>query len=170
MQPFKITYERTNQVPIIISVPHCGTGFPDDIKEEYRQDLIAHPDDTDWFVDQLYDFAPDMGMRMISATLSRWVVDLNRDPESKPLYTDGRLITGLCPVSSFKGEPLYKDEREAVHPDEVVRRLEAFYNPYHYALQTMLKEALAKFGKVLRGIAIASGEGCHLSTQTLFLT
>lgn len=149
MEPFKITYERTNQVPIIISVPHCGTGFPDDIKAEYRQELIARPDDTDWFVDRLYDFAPHMGMRMISATLSRWVVDLNRDPESKPLYTDGRLITGLCPVTNFKGENLYVDNRESVHPDEVARRVDAYYNPYHAALQNMLKECLAKFGKVL---------------------
>ncbi len=149
MEPFKITYERTNQVPIIISVPHCGTDFPDDIRGEYRENLIDRPDDTDWYVDQLYDFAPDMGMRMISATLSRWVIDLNRYPESKPLYTDGRLITGLCPVTSFKGEHLYIDERESVHPDEVQRRVEAFYNPYHTALQTLLDECLKKFGKVL---------------------
>ena len=149
MEPFKITYERTSQVPIIISVPHCGTAFPKDIAGEFRQDLIAQPDDTDWFVDQLYDFAPDMGIRMISATISRWVIDLNRDPQSKPLYTDGRLITGLCPVKSFKDESLYIDARESVHPDEVMRRVEEFYSPYHQALQTMLQEGLEKFGKIL---------------------
>jgi len=59
---------------------------------------MAPPTTHDWFVHQLYDFAPSMGMTLIAAKYSRWVVDLNRDPQSKPLYTDGRIITALCPT------------------------------------------------------------------------
>ena len=122
MLPYKIQLPTGEAIPIVISVPHCGTVFPDEIKSEFDQTLIARPDDTDWFVDQLYDFAPAMGMTMISATYSRWVIDLNRDPESKPLYTDGRIITGLCPVTNFLGQALYKDKRTEVAKTEIERR------------------------------------------------
>lgn len=123
--------------------------FPDDIRDDYKPELISNPDDTDWFVDQLYDFAPDIGMTMISAVYSRWVIDLNRDPDNKPLYTDGRIITALCPTTTFLGEPLYQDERKQVTDEEVKRRLELYYHPYHVQLQRLLDESVQKFGRVL---------------------
>ncbi len=149
MEVFRIDNETTGRVPIVISVPHSGTYIPDDLRGEFEDELIHTQDDADWFVDKLYDFAPRMGMRMIAATHSRWVIDLNRDPESKPLYTDGRIITGLCPVTDFQGSHLYRDKRAEVHPDEVTRRRESFYTPYHTALAEMLDESIRNFGKVL---------------------
>lgn len=86
---------------------------------------------------------------MITAKYSRWVIDLNRDPESKPLYTDGRIITALCPTTTFLGEPLYKDERMDVDNAEVQRRLENYYYPYHQKIQQLLDDCRTRFGKVL---------------------
>lgn len=149
MTPFRIHTPTSKQVPIVISVPHCGVQFPDELKDQYDQHLIQSPDDTDWFVDQLYDFAPSMGMTMISAIYSRWVIDLNRDPQSKPLYTDGRIITALCPTTTFAGEPLYKDKRWEVAATEVERRLKAYYWPYHQKIGEILTDLKARFGKVL---------------------
>jgi N-formylglutamate deformylase len=149
MLPYKITESIGSQVPILISVPHCGVAFPDELKNDYVSSLRAAPDDTDWFVDQLYDFAPSMGIAMITATYSRWVIDLNRDPDSKPLYTDGRIITGLCPTTNFLGEQLYNDKRTEVDHAEVKRRLETYYWPYHEKLNSLLSEIKKKFGKVL---------------------
>src|SRR5689334_9296647 len=148
MTPFQIHTPTSFRVPILVSVPHCGTLFPDEIKNEYNQDLIQAPDDTDWFVHQLYDFAPTMGITMIHAVYSRWVIDLNRDPQSKPLYTDGRIITELCPTTTFLGKPLYKDGRKQVDPEEVKRRLENYYQPYHQKVEELLQELKGKFGKV----------------------
>ncbi len=149
MSPYKIIPSESKEVPIIVSVPHCGISFPDEIKSEYKQLLTEAPDDTDWFVDQLYNFAPSLGITMITATYSRWVIDLNRDPESKPLYSDGRIITALCPTTTFLGEPLYNDERKEVEPNEVNRRLEKYYYPYHQKIQELLDDRKTKFGKVL---------------------
>ena len=137
------------EVPILISVPHCGTDFPDELIDQYNSNLIALPDDTDWFVHQLYDFAPAMGMTMIAAKYSRWVIDLNRDPQSKPLYTDGRIITALCPTTTFLGEPLYLDERKEIDTTEVDRRLEKCYRPYHRQVEENIIRLKKKFGKVL---------------------
>lgn len=141
--------EGKGEVPIIVSVPHCGIAFPDEIKDEYNQQLIPAPDDTDWFVHQLYDFVPAMGITMIHAEYSRWVIDLNRDPKSKPLYDDGRIITALCPTTDFLGNPLYKDGRKEVAQTEVHRRLEKYYIPYHEKIAELLDKRKRRFGKVL---------------------
>ena len=149
MLPFKFIQPAAPRVPVLVSIPHCGVQFPDEIKGDYNQKLIQAPEDTDWFVDQLYDFAPSLGMTMISAVHSRWVIDLNRDPESKPLYTDGRIITGLCPTTTFLGEALYHDRRDEVEKTEVERRLRAYYWPYHQKIKETLADLRSEFGRVL---------------------
>ncbi len=146
---YKVWEETEQKVPIILSVPHRGSVFPDEVKDQYKSSMISMPDDTDWFVDKLYDFAPAMGITMISANYSRWVIDLNRDPNSKPLYSDGRIITGLCPATNFLGESIYKDERAEVELPEVKRRVELYYKPYHQQLEKLIAETKKQFGKVL---------------------
>lgn len=149
MLPYTIFEPLTERVPILLSVPHCGIAFPEELQSDFKENLMAAPDDTDWFVHQLYDFAPAMGITMIHAEYSRWVVDLNRDPQSKPLYTDGRIITGLCPTTTFFGEALYADERSEVDQQEVNRRLALYYNPYHEKLNELVMDLKAQFGQVL---------------------
>lgn len=146
---FRTYRPSTPRVPMIVSIPHCGTDVPAEIRGEYVPGLIDAPDDTDWFVDRLYSFAPSLGITMITATLSRWVIDLNRDPESKPLYNDGRIITDLCPATTFLGEPIYRDHRNQVDPAEVKRRRELFFDPYHQKLQQFLTDLKSEFGTVL---------------------
>ena len=149
MSAFKVNIPKNQRVPILLSVPHCGTIIPDDLRNQYKSELIQKLDDTDWFVDQLYNFSLSMGITMISASYSRWVIDLNRDSQSKPLYTDGRVITGLCPTTNFLGVPIYKDQRKEVDSIEVTRRLETYYQPYHNKIQELLNDLKDEFGKVL---------------------
>ena len=134
-------------MPIVISIPHCGTAFPEDIQKNYDEGLIQSPDDTDWYVDRLYAFAADLGITTIKSVYSRWVIDLNRDPESKPLYDDGRIITALVPETTFAGQPLYKTN---VPDDEEIRnRISNYYAPYHHQLETILLELKEQFNKIL---------------------
>ena len=86
---------------------------------------------------------------MIHANYSRWVIDLNRDPESKPLYSDGRIITALCPTTTFFGDKIYNDERKEVGQQEVKRRVQHYYKPYHEKIAELIEERRQKFGKVL---------------------
>lgn len=160
MSAFNITEPQGNAVPIIVSMPHCGTDFPSDLRSQFKPELLEDLDDTDWFVQQLYDFAPSMGMTMIHAVYHRWVIDLNRDPRSKPLYNDGRLITGLCPTTDFRGENLYKDERPEVSEEEISERMEKYFSPYHNALNELIERMTARFGKVLLW-------DCHSIRQTV---
>ena len=149
MDPYRIHSPSISRVPILVSVPHCGTAFPDDIINEYDRALIEAPDDTDWFVDQLYSFAPSLGMTMISAIFSRWVIDLNRNPDSAPLYSDGRIITELCPTTTFLGQPLYIDGRKRVSQQEIERRKDLYFFPYHRKIESLLSALKQEFGTVL---------------------
>ncbi|HEX8040946.1 MAG TPA: N-formylglutamate amidohydrolase [Chryseosolibacter sp.] len=149
MDTYRIKLPAGRRVPVVVSVPHCGTAFPEEIKDDYRAELIKAPDDTDWFVDRLYGFAPSIGITMISAVLSRWVIDLNRSPADIPLYSDGRIITGLCPTTTFLGDPLYKDGRSKVEAEEIKRRTELYYRPYHAGLREILDDLKSEFGQVL---------------------
>ncbi|MBX2941103.1 MAG: N-formylglutamate amidohydrolase [Cyclobacteriaceae bacterium] len=149
MEPFKINIPNGPKVPILLSSPHSGVAFPEELKGEFIKEKINQPDDTDWFVDKLYDFAPSMGITTITAMYSRWVVDLNRNPESKPLYGDGRIITALCPTTDFFGNAIYKDNRNEVTQSEVKRRVEQYYTPYHRKIQELLTDLKNEFGKVL---------------------
>ncbi len=148
MNVYKITQPTVQRIPILLSIPHCGTAFPEDLAHDYKSEMLP-PDDTDWFVDELYHFAAAMGMTTIAANYSRWVIDLNRNPDSTPLYTDGRVITSLCTTSNFLGEPIYKDERTAVNAVEVERRKQLYFDPYQQKVQTLLDELKAEFGCVL---------------------
>ncbi|MGI4864535.1 MAG: N-formylglutamate amidohydrolase [Janthinobacterium lividum] len=148
MPLFDLIKPTLAQLPIVISVPHAGTEFPDDIRAELKPSVLP-PDDTDWLVNQLYDFAIELGIPMLCAQYSRWVIDLNRNPDSTPLYHDGRVLTGLCPATNFLGEPIYQDERPKVANEEIARRKTLYFEPYHQALQQLLDETQAQFGRVL---------------------
>jgi len=95
-------------------------------------------DDTDFFVHKIYDFVTEMGITLIYAHYSRWVIDLNRSPENKALYTDGRIITGLTPTTDFLGNPIYKSA--AVEPDyeEIERRKKRYFQPYYNKITALL--------------------------------
>jgi N-formylglutamate deformylase len=148
MSPFQIIEPTAPKVPIIISIPHCGTEFPDELINDYLPEQVASIDDTDWFLQDLNDFAASMGITVVYAKYSRWVIDLNRDPQSAPLYDDGRLITGLTTTTDFIGNPIYKAGKE---PDqaEVERRLKVYFWPYYQKLQQLLEDRKREFGKAL---------------------
>ena len=147
MNPFKIIPAAKSKVPIVVSVPHCGTVIPQEIQPAFKPGAIGFIDDTDWFVDKLYGFTQAMGITMIRAVYSRWVIDLNRPPGNQPLYRDGRIITGLVPITDFLGNSLYQSSL----PDtaEIDRRTDLYYHPYHQALEQLLQDTKEEFGQAL---------------------
>jgi N-formylglutamate deformylase len=117
--------------PLIVSVPHAGTIIPGDISGLVSLDLARR--DGDHHVDRLYAFAAELGATIVHSHISRTVIDLNRDPSGQSLYP-GRATTGLCPDTTFDGEPLYAAGTE---PDaaEIARRRSVWFDPYHAALR-----------------------------------
>lgn len=137
---------RAGDTPLLVNVPHAGTEVPDAIAARLTPAARVLPD-TDWFVDELYRFAYDMGASMQVARFSRYVVDLNRPPDDAALYP-GQAQIGLCPVRTFAGEEIYL---AGTAPDaaEQRRRVELFWRPYHDHLAAQLETIRARHGCVV---------------------
>lgn len=131
------------RTPLLVSVPHVGTRLPDDVKARLVERAQA-VEDTDWHLDQLYAFALELGAGLLVPVHSRFVVDLNRSPDNRPMYP-GANNTELCPTRFFTGDPLYL---EGMAPDEaeIARRLSTYWYPYHDALATELARLKAAHG------------------------
>lgn len=138
---------KGRRVPVIVSCPHVGTEIPIEVARDMDPSLVVNVPDTDWFVHELYGFAPDMGITLVHAGFSRFVVDLNRDPAGTKLYADGRPETALVPTVSFGGKPLYRGK--SPDDEEIARRKQRYFDPYHVALHAMLQGMRKEFKHVL---------------------
>ena len=121
--------------PLVVSFPHVGTQLPADQRHRYTERALQ-VEDTDWYLDRLYAFAADLGASLIVPRHSRYLIDLNRPSDNRPMYA-GQNNTELCPTRHFTGEPLY---REGFAPDEaeIRRRVAEYWQPYHDALREEL--------------------------------
>ena len=132
--------------PLLVSLPHDGSHIPAELAARMQPEARRAPD-TDWHVARLYGFARELGASMLVPSHSRYVVDLNRPPDDVSLYP-GQNTTGLCPIVRFSGDPVYLPGQEP-SPDEVRARVQAYWQPYHRALQEELARLLAAHGRVL---------------------
>jgi len=128
--------------PLIVSMPHSGEELgPFAARMTASALKIA---DTDWHLDKLYDFLADMDVTVIHAHYSRYVVDLNRNPSGESLYP-GQSVTELCPTTTFDHEPIYLPGEEPGEA-EVRSRVEAYWWPYHNALNAEIERVRHDFG------------------------
>jgi N-formylglutamate deformylase len=135
------------RVPLLISLPHDGTDLPAEIAARMTPEALAVPD-TDWHVHRLYaGLAETLGASLIRPRWSRYVVDLNRPPDDRSLYP-GLRTTGLVPLETFAGEPIWRDG-EAPDAAEVADRVERYWRPYHAALAAELERLRAAHGRAV---------------------
>ena len=152
--PFRRRVIQSPVSPVVLSVPHAGTS-----KVGFESAVAASLDirtDADLFVDWLYgvDEAGAAGGGgwpgpFVAATLSRFVCDMNRDPDDvspqavpehpRPDNADGRgfIWTVTTNGSAALAHPLSIDEwraRQAVHA------------AYHGAIAEALRVAKERFG------------------------
>ncbi|MGC1302763.1 MAG: N-formylglutamate deformylase [Caulobacteraceae bacterium] len=130
MNPSWLKIHR-GSAPLIVSIPHTGTEIPSGIEQRLVSSWLGRKD-ADWHIERLYDFAAELGATTVRTAISRTVIDVNRDPSGVSLYP-GQTTTGLCPIETFDGEPLY---REAQAPDEaeIATRRATWFAPFHAAL------------------------------------
>lgn len=133
--------------PLVISLPHVGTLLPEDLAPQLSAAARTLPD-TDWHVDQLYDFAFESGYTVLRALHSRYLIDLNRPPDDAPLYP-GSNTSSLCPTLDFAGEPIWAAGDMPVPAAEIAQRLRQYWEPYHAALAAQLAAARERHGHAL---------------------
>lgn len=136
---------QRGEAPLIVCFPHGGSEIPVDIEARLTSPWLGRKD-ADWHIAELYDFVRDMGTTTIHTAISRTVIDCNRDPSGASLYP-GMATTGLCPVETFDGEPLYA----ADPPDaaEIEKRRARWFEPYHAAISAELARLRAQHDQVV---------------------
>jgi N-formylglutamate deformylase len=137
---------QRGDAPVVVSLPHTGTAIPAELEAQLVSPWLARKD-ADWWVDDLYDFAPGLGITTVRTSISRTVIDVNRDPSGRSLYP-GSNTTDLCPTATFDNETLYLP---GFKPDanDVAQRLESWFVPYHAAILSELERLGATHPRVV---------------------
>lgn len=142
MELFRLHLPKTTTLPIVANLPHSGTYIPPDIERLFTASHRLSLPNTDWHLNQLYDFLPSLGITVLEATHSRYVIDLNRDRYAT-LF--GSFWSSLIPSATARGDRIYQTLPDLEHLES---RLEKYYEPYHQKLVSLLQFLRAKFKTV----------------------
>jgi len=132
--------------PLLVSMPHDGIIIPEPLAARMTPYARTTPD-TDWHMARLYDFAAELGASVLRPYHSRFVIDLNRSPDGKPLYP-GASNTELCPTRCFDESAIYLDG-EAPDDDEIAERRARYWQPYHDRIAATLADIKSRHGIAL---------------------
>ena len=154
--PVVVIEARSTRVPLVFDSPHSGSHYPDGLKTLVPLERIRRAEDA--FVDELFAAAPDYGATLIAATFPRLFLDPNRapqdfvgtdaigtfdmnlEPSEKARRGNGIVWTRLHGISSLYDSPLTAEE--------VMKRIEMYWRPYHRAVELALNRVHADFGRV----------------------
>jgi N-formylglutamate deformylase len=145
------------RTPVIVEVPHAGLNIPAALRADILADENALGRDADLHVDALYASAPEAGAALLTARLSRYVVDLNRAPDDIDLDTkEPRTAAAGSSRPAGPGQPRGVVWRVTTEGRPVLRRpldraalqqrLDAYHAPYHDVLRGELERTRARFG------------------------
>jgi len=143
---------------LVLDSPHSGVVYPPDFLYTCETSILRKAEDT--HVEKLYDFAPGLGAHWVEAQFPRSYLDANRntteldvslldEPWPYPVETDPavlskvRLGKGLIWRTTDDGVPIYE---RTLSVDEVIRRIEHCWNPYHAAVAGAIDAAHASHG------------------------
>lgn len=94
--------------PYIFSFPHSGVELCEEALNNLSDLGRRSLPNMDWHLNELYDFLYEYNVNIISTSMSRYVVDLNRELKkirlaslNKPLFTSEILGGGDLPSKTF---------------------------------------------------------------------
>jgi N-formylglutamate deformylase len=145
---FTVHEPRGRETPVVVEIPHAGTLVDPESLATLAAPARSIGQDADLYVDQLYARAPEFGATALVAHVSRYVCDLNRGEGD----VDGLAVQGAPSRSSPHGL-VWRSTTEnqpalvaPLTPQELERRLETFYRPYHRAFAALVERKRAIFG------------------------
>jgi len=145
--PFAVSAPRGTPIPLIAHVPHAATYVPDRVRRcivlsdaELRCEIARL---TDWHVDRLFSWVPDLGGEVFASTLARVAFDPERfrDDAREPMVAVGQGVVYAGTTLLDKLADITAEEREW--------RLVHWYDPYHEAFEARVTALLERFGRVL---------------------
>ncbi|MEL7350278.1 MAG: N-formylglutamate amidohydrolase [Cyanobacteria bacterium P01_A01_bin.116] len=130
------------ELPIVANLPHSGLQVPEHIAEHFTPEQLQSLPNSDWHLQELYQWLPALGVTMMQANYSRYVVDLNR--ALKPPFF-GSFWSAVVPEQTAFKKAIYTRKPS---PQAVRDRIDEYYTPYHQQLAALLNEKIAQFGRV----------------------
>jgi N-formylglutamate deformylase len=140
--PFLELEAQGPQLPIVASLPHSGTFVPEWLAPKFEPEQLEALWHSDWFLGELYDFLPSLGVHVIAATHSRYVADLNR-PEALAF---GDFWKAMVAEKTAGGRPVFRVRPTSA---ELARMRDEHHRPYHERLGALLDQMRARFGRVI---------------------
>lgn len=152
-----IVHPHRGPLPVLLSVPHSGRDYPDWLFDLARQGRAALRTLEDPLVDRLAWRALGRGAAAVIARAPRAAVDCNRaedeidpaaihvKPRARP-SPRARGGLGIVPSRTAAHGQLW---RQPIGREELERRLDEAYRPYHSALEAQLSLLLDRFGCAL---------------------
>lgn len=150
---FRLVRPRAREVPVVVEVPHASVALPEEVRASLLVGATTVRRDADSYVDELYRDAPSHGATLLTAAVSRYAVDLNRDEGDFDEWSvrgaeqrEREFPRGVIWRESGDGKaalrsPLTREEFDA--------RIERYYRPYHTALRDELATMRARHGRAL---------------------
>lgn len=143
-------------LPLVFDSPHSGTDYPADF--DFACDFSALEKAEDKYVDELFAAAPAHGAALLYAHFPRSYIDVNRcerdididlleDIWPEEIHPSPRSHAGIGLIRRLvrPGMPLYNRPLKAA---EIKARIEAYYRPYHAALEKLIEDAHYIHGQV----------------------
>lgn len=151
--PIQVCRPARSAIPVLVSVPHSGLWIPEEELALYAIDVSRLQRDGDLHVDRLYAQSAALGATVVSTSVSRFVVDLNRFPDDvSALSTRGASARseagyygdrGLIWAVTTHGTPIY---HQPLDPQIVAGRVATYWMPYHAALRAESTRLAEEFG------------------------
>lgn len=152
-----LTLPQERSTAAVFASPHSGCEYSWEFIRESALDEHTIRSSEDAFVDMLYEAAPQFGAPLLTASVPRAFVDLNRSAdELDPALIAGARQTGHNPrISSGLGviPRVVANAREIrqgkISMAEAQRRLDDYYHPYHNCLRGLMDDGHAMFGQAV---------------------
>jgi N-formylglutamate amidohydrolase len=156
-QAYRLEKPDNRSSSVVFASPHSGREYPWSFLRKSVLDERTIRSSEDAFVDLLFEDAPSMGAPLLAAQVPRAFIDVNRSPdELDPALIEGvkksahnpRVASGLgvVPRVVANGRAIYRGKLTRKEADA---RLRLYWEPYHVALDRLLKESLDLFDEAI---------------------
>lgn len=118
------------KLPFVISVPHASHRVPPHLAEAMALDQRGIEESADRGTMEVFARLP--ALKVVAASWSRLVVDLNRSPEE-------RGTKGIIAERDYSGRDVFLPGRYP-DQDQVEQLIQEYYQPYHQELEAALAQ------------------------------
>ncbi len=149
---------KVNNSPILLASPHSGREYDKHFLDKLNFKLKEIRVFEDSYIDELFDFAPEIGCKLLTLNIPRAIIDVNRDileidEEMFFNFKDfdsnktERVQSGIGLFPKLRGTvEIYKDKQDWLIYKKLI---EIIYNDWHKRLEREIHDINLSFSEIL---------------------